>query len=200
MTSYWVWKVLKSKLVDGRNGMSLMAAAVSAGIQPILSVAFVTFLILSANTTQIVASTPASNIGNTISFPISKGYVKGNMAYFIATDASDNQTATSITENLGYNVNYAPSLSLVTESAQQPGYEFLNGIKGEGAFGFQLGVANALPQDKGYSPIIQLNFVRWYDNATARELKSAQDILSAESTGELEITKTDILINSPAVL
>ena len=179
-----------------------MTRTILAGIRPILAVAFIIFLIPTIIAAQAAASTlpPTSNTGNSISFPLSKGYVNGNIAYFIATDASDNQTSASITENLGYKINYAPSLSFVPKSAQQQGYEFLNGIKGEGAFGFQLGVASVLPKDKGYSPIVQLNFVKWNDNATARELKSAQDILNAQSNGELEITKTDILINSPAVL
>jgi hypothetical protein len=179
--------------------MFVMARFLLAGIQPILCMAFVTLLTLTAVANQISAS-PTFNADNAISFPLSKGYVKGNIAYFLATDASDNQTATSITENLGYKVNYAPSLSFVPESAQQQGYEFLNGIEGEGAFGFQLGVASALPKDRGYSPIVKLNFVKWNDNATARELNYTQDILNAQSNGELEITKTDILINSPAVL
>lgn len=76
------------------------------------------------------------------------------MGYFIATDASDNQTAASIAENLGYDINYALTLTLVPESAQQQGYEFVNGINGMGAFGFQIPIATALPGDKGYSPIV----------------------------------------------
>ena len=179
--------------------MFLMPRIVLTSIQPILCLAFATLLIPTAVANQI-AATSTVNTDNLITFPLSKGYVKGNTAYFIATDASDNQTATSITENLGYKVNYAPSLSSIPESAQQQGYEFLNGIKGEGAFGFQLGVASALPEDKGYSPIVKLNFVKWNDNATARELKSVRDIQNAQSDRELEISKTDILINSPAVL
>lgn len=105
---------------------------------------------------------------NSVSFPISKAYVNRNMAYFIATDASDNHTAASIAENLGYEVNYAPTLTLVPKSAQQQG-----------------------------AP--NLNFVNWKDNATARELRSAEDILIAQSNGELEIARTNILINSPAI-
>ena len=49
--------------------------------------------------------------------------------------------------------NNAPTLTLVPESAQQKGYEFVNGINGMGAFGFQILIATALPGDKGYSPI-----------------------------------------------
>jgi hypothetical protein len=146
-----------------------------------------------------IAESDTIYTNNSVSFPISKAYVKGNMAYFIATDASDNQTAASIAENLGYDINYAPTLTLVSESAQQQGYEFVNGIKGIGAFGFQIPIATALPGDKGYSPIVHLNLVNWNDNATARELRSAEEILTAQNNGELEIARTNILINSPAI-
>jgi hypothetical protein len=90
-------------------------------------------------------------------------------------------------------------LTLVPESAQQQGYEFVNGINGIGAFGFQIPIATALPGDKGYSPIVHLNLVKWNDNATARELRSAEEILIAQNNGELEIARTNILINSPAI-
>ena len=166
---------------------------------PIISVVtLVTFLIPSPVLTQITALATIDT-NSSESFPLSKAYVNGNIAYFIATDASNNQTATSIAENLGYKVNYAPSLALVPESAQQQGYEFLNGIKGEGAFGFQIPIASALPGDKGYSPIVQLNFVSWNENPTAIELKSEEEILNAQNNSELNVTKTNILINSPAI-
>jgi hypothetical protein len=157
-----------------------------------------TILISTLVLVQIAAS-DKTYTNNSVTFPLSKAYVNGNVAYFIATDASDNQTAASIAENLGYDINYAPTLTLVPESAQQQGYEFVNGINGTGAFGFQIPIATALPGDKGYSPIVQLNLVSWNDNATARELKSAEEILIAQNNGELEIARTNILINSPAM-
>jgi hypothetical protein len=81
-----------------------------------------------------IAASKTIYTNNSISYPISKAYVNGNMAYFIATDASDNQTAASIAENLGYEVNYAPTLTLVSSSAQQQGYEFVDGVKGVGVW------------------------------------------------------------------
>ena len=135
----------------------------------------------------------------TSSFPLEKGYVNGKIALFIATDASDNQTASSISENIDNKINFAPLLKSVPERALQQGYEFVSGIRGEGAFGFQLPVASALPGDNGYSPIVQLNFVDWNSDVTARELKSEAEILAAKNSGELTITKTDILVNSPVV-
>jgi hypothetical protein len=138
-----------------------------------------------------------SNIS--IDMPISKGYVDGNIAYFIATDASDKQAVSSITNDTGYPINYAPLLSKTPETMRGQGYVFLNGVQGESPRGFQLPVANAAPGDEDYSPIWQTNYVKWNDNATARELKSIEEIMTAQQNGELSITETNIIVNSPAV-
>lgn len=146
------------------------------------------------------------NTSNSISLVLAKGYVNGKIAFFIATDASDNQTAASITKNPGFKVNFAPALALSPESTRQQGYEFINGIRGEGSFGFQLPVASALPGDKNYTPLVQLNFVKWNYNSsftstvTVRELKSVDEIMAAQKNGEITIAKTNIVINSPAVV
>jgi len=146
------------------------------------------------------------NTPNSISLFLARGYVNGKIAFFIATDASDNQTAASITKNPGFKVNFAPALALSLESTRQQGYEFINGVRGEGSFGFQLPVASALPGDKNYTPLVQLNFVKWNSNSsftstvTVRELKSVDEIMAAQKNGEITIAKTNIVINSPAVV
>ena len=143
--------------------------------------------------------TPSSS-SSTISIHLSKGYVNGKIAYFIATDASDSQIAASITNSTGFKVNFAPNLALAPESARQQGYVFVNGIKTSGSpVGSQLGVASALPGEKGYSPLSQVNFVKWNATATPRILKSVAEIMNAEKNGELNVVKTNIVINSPAV-
>jgi hypothetical protein len=134
-----------------------------------------------------------------IEIPVSKGYVDGKIAYFIATDASNEQAVKSIMNNTGFTINYAPILAQIPESQRGQGYLFLNGIKGEAPNGFQLPVANAVPGDEDYSPIWESNFVKWNDNATAKELKSVDEVLSAQNSGELTVTETDIIVNSPAV-
>jgi hypothetical protein len=156
---------------------------------------------ITTNNTVNTQNTP-----NSISLFLAKGYVNGKIAFFIATDASDNQTAASITKNPGFKVNFAPALALSLESTRQQGYEFINGVRGEGSFGFQLPVASALPGDKNYTPLVQLNFVKWNSNSsftstvTVRELKSVDEIMAAQKNGELTIAKTNIVINSPAVV
>lgn len=134
-----------------------------------------------------------------IEIPLSKGYIDGKIAYFIATDASEEQAVKSIMNNTGFTINYAPILAQIPESQRGQGYLFLNGIKGEAPNGFQLPVANAVPGDEDYSPIWESNFVKWNDNATAKELKSVEEVLSAQNSGELTVTETDIIVNSPAV-
>jgi hypothetical protein len=140
-----------------------------------------------------------SNLSSSVSIPLSKGYVNGKIAYFIATDASDSQIAASITNTTGFKVNYAPNLESTPDSALQQGYVFVNGIKeSKSPMGFQLGVATALP-GKGYSPLSQVNFVKWNTDATPRILKSAAEIMTAQKNDELSVAKTNIVINSPAV-
>jgi hypothetical protein len=157
---------------------------------------------------QVQPISNSSNINNnntlspsSISIQLSTGYVNGKIASFIATDASERQVAASITNNTGFKVNFAPNLALTPESARQQGYVFINGINtSKSPMGAQLGVASALPGETGYSPLNQVNFVKWNANATARILKSAAEVMTAEKNGELNVVKTNIVINSPAVM
>jgi hypothetical protein len=76
---------------------------------------------------------------------------------------------------------------------------FTNGIRGEGQAGFQLPVASSAPDDENYSPLFAINYVEWNDGSNARVLKSVNEVLEAQNKGEISITKTNIVINSPGV-
>ena len=132
--------------------------------------------------------------------PISRSYVHGKVAYFVATDASNNDTPNSIFENTGWRVNIAPILTQLPESKLSQGFEFLNGMRGQGAFGFQLPVASSIPDDENYNPLVHLNLVRWKENATVSILKSVPEIILANHKGDLQIIPANITINSPAVI
>ena len=125
--------------------------------------------------------------------------MNGDKKLFIATDSSDNQTAASITESLEQKINFAPLLTSIPESYLQQGYDFVNGTKGEGSFGHQIPVASASPGEKDYSPLVQLNFVKWNDDSDPRILKSSDEIVQAKRNGEIQIMKTGIVINSPVI-
>ena len=135
----------------------------------------------------------------TLTMPLSKGYVDGKIRYFLATDASDNKIAVSITKSTGFKVNFAPTLTMIPVSARGQGYDFLNGVKGEGSFGFQTPVSNAVPGEKGYSPLVQLNLVRWNPVTKPAVLMSVAEIMNAQKNGQITIINTNIIINSPVV-
>jgi hypothetical protein len=134
-----------------------------------------------------------------IDIPMMKGYQNGHEIFFIATDASDKQTAAVVTNQTGFKVNISPVLSKTPESFLNQAYGFTNGISGSGPFGFQLPVVAAKPGDQGFSPLWKLNLVEWNQNATPRELKSAQEIMAAQQNGSLTIKKTDVVVNHPVI-
>src|ERR671915_478909 len=110
-----------------------------------------------------------------LDIPLMKGYENSHEIFFIATDASDNETATQITNETGFKVNFAPILAQTPEAARGQAYVFTNGIPGQGPFGFQLPVVNTKPSVQGYSPLLQLNMVEWNQGVTAKEIKSVRD-------------------------
>jgi hypothetical protein len=141
-----------------------------------------------------------SNANIELDVPLMKGYENGNEIFFIATDASDNQTAAQITNATGFKVNFAPLLARTPQEARGQAYVFENGIEGEGPLGFQLPVINARPGQEGYSPLLQINLVRWNEGAgQPTELRSEQDIIAASNAGQLTVTETDVVVNHPAV-
>ncbi|CAN5808563.1 hypothetical protein BH23THE1_BH23THE1_13230 [soil metagenome] len=147
-------------------------------------------------------TSPVLKLANTnvpIDIPLHKGYENGNEIYFISTDVSDKNTASLLTNKSGFKVNYAPILSQTPESAKGQVFVFTNGINGNGSLGFQNEVLNAKPGDKNYSPLFQVNLVRWNDNANVSEIRSIGQLNQSLQNNELTINKTDIVVNHPAI-
>src|SRR5918999_3080640 len=134
-----------------------------------------------------------------LDIPLMEGYENGHEIFFIATDASDNETAAQITNETGFKVNFAPILTQTPKAARGQAYVFTNGIPGQGPFGFQLPVVNAKPGAQGYSPLLQLNMVEWNQGVATKEIKSVQEIMAAQQNGSLTVTKTDTIVNHPAI-
>ena len=178
------------------------------GITPVLFVIIVTSLV--AINTGVKQDSFAQEhwmdnlTSSNVSIPVSTGFIDGKIANFIATDASTQEVASSVSNTTGFKVNYAPSLANTSESARQQGFVFLNGFSGEegGPLGSQLSVATAVPGDPDYSPLFDINYVHWNTNNTSdiRILKSADEIFDAQQNGELTITKSNVVINSPAIV
>lgn len=132
--------------------------------------------------------------------PMTKAYENGNDIYLIVTDASDAELASQLTDITGFKVNAAPVLAQTPEEARGQVYVFRNGIEGDGPLGFQPAVVNAKPGNEGYSPLMQLNYVDWSSGSDPVELRSVEEIMAAESGGQLTITETDAVVNHPAVM
>lgn len=178
------------------------------GFTPVLIVIAVASIIaINASIKQdsFVQGQPMDNLTlSNVSIPVSTGFIDGKIAYFIATDASTQEVASSVSNTTGFKVNYAPTLANTSDSARQQGFVFLNGFSGEegGPLGSQLSVATALPGDPDYSPLFDINYVQWNTNNASdiRILKSADEIFEAQQNGELIITKSNVVINSPAIV
>ena len=143
--------------------------------------------------------TNGSNDSTFISIPVEKGFVNGNISYFISTDASEEMIVSSVTNTTKFDVNYAPTLGDTPQISRQQGFVFTNGVIGNGTFENQLPVATAASGDEGYSPLFEINYVKWNNDSQPRILKSAAEIMDAQSKDELSIQKSNIVINSPAV-
>ena len=143
--------------------------------------------------------TNGSNDSTSISIPVEKGFVNGNISYFISTDASEQMIVSSVTNTTGFDVNYAPTLGDTPQNSRQQGFVFTNGVIGNGTFENQLPVATAASGDEGYSPLFEINYVKWNNDSQQRILKSTAEIMDAQSKGELSIHKSNIVINSPSV-
>ena len=143
--------------------------------------------------------TNGSNDSTFVSIPVEKGFVNGNISYFISTDASEEMIVSSVTNTTKFDVNYAPTLGDTPQNSRQQGFVFTDGVIENGTFENQLPVATAASGDEGYSPLFEINYVKWNNDSQPRILKSAAEIMDAQSKGELSIQKSNIVINSPAV-
>jgi hypothetical protein len=131
------------------------------------------------------------------SIPAGKAYSEGKEIYFTHTEVSDPAVAEKLTSMMKSPVLLVPSLAKVPEDVTSPVYVFENGITGKGPLGFQPDVFNNPPGTDGYTPLRKIVFAKWADNVTAREMKSAGEILDAEKKGELSLQKSNIVVNMP---
>jgi hypothetical protein len=132
--------------------------------------------------------------------PAGKAWSEGKQIYFIHTEASDPGVAEKLTNMMKSPVMLVPSLAKIPDEALANVYPFTNGVKGTGPFGFQPDVFDNPPGTDGYTPLRRMNLVTWKDESTARELKSAQEVLDAETAGDLTIEQPGVVVNMPFVV
>ncbi len=65
---------------------------------------------------------------------------------------------------------------------------------------YQIDVLDSVPNQMGYSQFRIPHLVTWNENSTPRIMTSVEEILEAESNGELTIQKTDNVVNAPMIV
>jgi hypothetical protein len=135
-----------------------------------------------------------------VDIPLMKGYYNGNEVFFIATESSDKTHADLLTQKNGWKVVFAPVLSKASASALAKVYSFTNGIGSGGSMGKQSDVFDSTPaQTNDYSPLRKIVHVTWSDAGKARELKSVDEIMSAQKAGEVTLEEANIVMNFPMI-
>jgi hypothetical protein len=129
--------------------------------------------------------------------PLIGGFHDGQPVTYLLTDVSDRAEAEGLSEATGFPVTFVESLGSVPDGSLARLYLFMNGVEGPNPFGFQANVLDTIPGGPGYSPLWRVFAVTWSDQGAARELTSEDDILDAESAGELTIEETPLVKNSP---
>lgn len=132
--------------------------------------------------------------------PLVKGYHNGGDLYFIHTEASDSSVANLLTKMMGPRVVYFPKLAQTPDFLLADMYVFENGVEGHGPFGFQPDIFGSAPGDPGYSPLRSIHLVNWKENSEPRELTTVNELMRAESEGELTIEEPGIIVNMPVLV
>src|ERR671919_756572 len=140
-----------------------------------------------------------------ITIPLIDGYYNGNKVFFVHTEVSDKMMADMMTMMINFPTLNVPQLANISDRANVENiYVFTNGVNGSGPYGggpfmFQIDVFDSVPGQTTYSNFRTPYLVTWNDNATARVLTSEEEILQAESNGELTVKDTSIVVNVPII-
>jgi len=155
------------------------------------------FILLALSILLSACNAQAQAAGSYATVPAGKAYAEGKEIFFTHTEASDPGIAEKLTNMMKSPVVHVPSLANVPAESLADVYVFENGIAGKGPLGFQPDVFNNPPGTDGYSPLRQIILVKWADGATVSELKSADEIVKAEASGQLTISKPGVVVNMP---
>jgi hypothetical protein len=127
--------------------------------------------------------------------PLVQCWYKGQVAYYIQTEASDAALAQQ------QDVNYVPLLANVlsaSPAAVDDIYHVTNFKQGNviPSAPIPAGPGNT---DPNYSPLWQVSLVTWNQGTNPYVLKSEEDVKTAEANGLVTIVKTNIVVNCPVI-
>jgi len=145
------------------------------------------------------------NVNAPITIPMIDGYYNGERVFFVHTEVSDKPMAEMMSWMINFPTLHVSDLKNIPQSEMSKVYVFTNGIAGSGPYGggpfmFQIDVFDSIPGQIGYSQFRVPYLVTWNDDSTPRVLTSVEEILKAESNGELTIQSTDNVVNTPMIV
>jgi hypothetical protein len=159
------------------------------------------FVVLAAVTAALTVAVTArsSETATAKTPPRIGGFFDGRQVFYLLTDVSSRKDARALSKATRFPVAFSPRIGRVPEGALAKLYLFMNGIRGPNPFGFQANVIDSVPGQPKYSPLWRVYAVEWSADATPRLLKSERQILQARASGDLTVTKTPLVKNSPVL-
>jgi len=145
------------------------------------------------------------NVNAPITIPMIDGYYNGEKVFFLHTEVSDKAMAEMMTMMVNFPTLHVSDLKNMSPDEMAKVYVFTNGISGSAPYGggpfmYQIDVFDSVPNQMGYSQFRVPHLVTWNENSTPRILISVDEIMEAESNGELSIQKTGNVVNVPMVV
>lgn len=171
----------------------------------------ITYFAITPSDTGVPAQSLTDN--PQLSMPVINAYYNGQEIWFMHTEVSDAQMAARLSNMVGGNnmmgtmaTMHVPRLAGVQKETTGKLYVFTNGVMqegirpwGGGPFGYQIDVFDSIPGQSAYTPLRNPYIVTWNENITPRILKSVDEVLAAEESGELTITQSDVIVNASVV-
>ena len=132
------------------------------------------------------------NVDAPITMPMIDGYYNGEKVFFVHTEVSDKNMADMMSMMINFPTLHVSDLTNIPQSEMSKVYVFTNGIPGSGPYGggpfmFQIDIFDSIPGQDVYSQFRVPHLVTWNDDSIPRILTSENEILEAESNGELTI-------------
>src|SRR5574341_1958876 len=116
-------------------------------------------------TTIMEPSLKLSRANVPVEIPLHKAFFDEKPVYYIITDTNDKAHAKAISGKQKWKVEIAPPLSKTPKESLGDVYMFLNGMEGNGTYGFQDEVFSNTPaQTEQYSAIRSVTHVTWKDD------------------------------------
>ena len=169
-------------------------------LKVLMSIAVVTTTIAVVSCVNNPVATNSQTSGAGYSIPAGKAWAEGQEIRFTHTEISDPDLAILLTNMMKSPVLVVPSLAQLPDSLLADVYVFANGLKGSGPLTYQADVFDKPAGEAGYTPLRRLSVVSWTDTTKATLLKSASEITTAQTNGQVTIEKKPVVINMPFIV